>query len=299
MTLHGVGFGLDETAAFESGLAGIVEALDAHERPKTLHTINIAGRNQGRATRMSDASMALFGFNEPEDGLSSPTSTTDKQRLRRMDSVDYRPTRPHAFVAMPFAESFEDVFYYGIARPVREAGLLCERIDQVSFTGNVIDRMRRMIASSRIVIADLSESNPNVYLEVGYAWGVNVPCILICNRKTDLKFDLRGQRCLLYSSIMELEKTLSAELATLSNKILRQVGKRRYSTKGRRIVGGLRSRLARGRPQVSIETVHKHAFNQCSAFGYLRTTCDVLLIRRRQAQRRFYAWISRLGLRGT
>jgi len=86
---------------------------------------------------------------------------------------------------MPFADSFEDVFYYGIARPVRAAGLLCERIDQVAFTGDIIIRMRERIASSAVVVADLSEANPNVYLEVGYAWGVNVPCILICNRKTE------------------------------------------------------------------------------------------------------------------
>jgi len=165
------------------------------------------------------ASLAtLFGSNEPSERFSSPKSTARKPRLRRILSASYdSAARAHAFIAMPFAESFEDVFYYGIARPVRADGLLCERIDQVSFTGDVIDRMRKMIASSRVVVADLSEANPNVYLEVGYAWGVSVPCILICNSKTDLKFDLRVQRCLFYRSIMELEKSLSAELAALSN----------------------------------------------------------------------------------
>ena len=120
---------------------------------------------------------------------------------------------------MPFAESFEDVFYYGIAPPVRAAGLLCERIDQVPFTGDVITRMKERISSSTAVIADLSDANPNVYLEIGYAWGVEIPCILICNRKTDPKFDVRGQRCLLYGSIKELEKILSAELLALSHQI--------------------------------------------------------------------------------
>jgi transcriptional regulator with XRE-family HTH domain len=217
MTLHGVGFGLDETEAFEAELAGIVDALEAGEYPRSLLVINLIERNQGRATRMREALTALFDSDEKKMSVDGPRSTLGKPQRRRIDSVgNDSAARPHAFVAMPFAESFEDIFYYGITRPVRAAGLLCERIDQVSFTGDVIDRMRKMIASSKIVIADLSEANPNVYLEVGYAWGVNVPCILVCNRKTGLKFDLRGQRCLFYNSIIELEKSLSAELAALS-----------------------------------------------------------------------------------
>ena len=87
-----------------------------------------------------------------------------------VDWVGYDSSRrPHAFVAMPFAGSFEDVFYYGISPPVRAAGLLCERLDQLSFTGDIMDRMKERIASSAIVVADLSDANPNVYLEVGYA----------------------------------------------------------------------------------------------------------------------------------
>lgn len=123
----------------------------------------------------------------------------------------------HAFVAMPFSEPFNDVYHYGIAPPVRASGLFCVRIDQTPFTGDVIDRMKQRIASSIVVVADLSESNPNVYLEVGLAWGMNIPCILICNRDTDLEFDVRGQRCLQYGSIRELETSLAAELAGLLN----------------------------------------------------------------------------------
>ena len=36
---------------------------------------------------------------------------------------------------MPFDEAYEDVFHYGIARPVEDAGLLCERLDRSVFTG--------------------------------------------------------------------------------------------------------------------------------------------------------------------
>jgi hypothetical protein len=214
MTLHGIGFGLDETEAFESEVAGIVQALDSGTYPHSLETVSIIEQNAARASRMKSALVALL---DSDDAGRKTTGPNAAWRRRRIDSVGYdSAARPHAFVAMPFAEPFEDVFYYGIAPSIRTAGLLCERIDQVSFTGDIITRMRERIASSTVVVADLSEANPNVYLEVGYAWGLKIPSILICNRKTNLKFDVQGQRCLFYGSIMELEKSLSAELTELS-----------------------------------------------------------------------------------
>jgi hypothetical protein len=38
--------------------------------------------------------------------------------------------------------------------------------------------------------------------------------VLLCDRETDLKFDVRGRRCLLYSRIKELEEQLAVELKT-------------------------------------------------------------------------------------
>jgi hypothetical protein len=220
MTLHGAGYGLDEIEAFESEVAGIVEALDAGNYPRSLETVSIIERTNSRADRMRSALAALLRSAESEMRIAEPSKTKGRPQQRRIDSVGYNSSeRPHAFVAMPFAEPFEDVFYFGISAPVRAAGLLCERIDQVAFTGDIIDRMKERIASSAVVVADLSDANPNVYLEVGYAWGMDRPCILICNRKTDLKFDLRGQRCLFYSTIKELEKSLSAELTALARQI--------------------------------------------------------------------------------
>ena len=80
-----------------------------------------------------------------------------------------------------------------------------------------MDWVRNRIKSAEIVIADLTESNPNVYLEVGFAWGVGIPTILLMNSESDLKFDVRGQRCLIYKRIKDLEKLLQNELDGLKN----------------------------------------------------------------------------------
>jgi len=113
---------------------------------------------------------------------------------------------------MPFKDEMEDTWDYGIQPTVKSAGYICERADLSSFTGDVMEWVRRRIKTAEIVIADLTESNPNVYLEVGYAWGVGVPTILLMNSTSELKFDVRGQRCLIYTRIKDLEKSLKKEL---------------------------------------------------------------------------------------
>jgi nucleoside 2-deoxyribosyltransferase len=66
-----------------------------------------------------------------------------------------------------------------------------------------------------LLVADLSTANPNVYLEVGYAWGKGIPTVLLARDAADLRFDVKGQRCLLYNSIRKLEASLKSELKAL------------------------------------------------------------------------------------
>ena len=116
---------------------------------------------------------------------------------------------------MPFADEMSDIFHYGIQGAVNAAGLLAERADLSAFTGEVMEWVRTRISGANLVVADLTNANPNVYLEVGYAWGKGVPTVLLVKSTADLKFDVRGQRCIVYSSIKDLEQKLSNELREL------------------------------------------------------------------------------------
>jgi hypothetical protein len=53
-------------------------------------------------------------------------------------------------------------------------------------------------------------------LEVGYAWGKGIPTVLLARDTADLRFDVRGQRCLVYNSIRKLEDSLTSELKALA-----------------------------------------------------------------------------------
>lgn len=211
LTLHGPGYGLDESEAFESEVAGLLDAIDRGYYPAGLDQITIVEANAGRAKRLGGLLDRLLP-DSPRGarGRAARPLTEVPDRLR---SVGYESeSKPHVFVAMPFAEEMDDVFHYGIQSAVNASGFLCERADLSAFTGDVIEWVKNRIATASLVVADLSGANPNVYLEIGYAWGCSRPTVLLVKDATHLKFDVKGQRCLVYKRIKDLEESLRSEL---------------------------------------------------------------------------------------
>lgn len=216
MTLHGAGYGMDEIASFDAEIAGLLDAIGAGDVPRTLERISVLELVPGRAQRLQrrldetlDTTRSFAQGQSPVSELGAASA----ERLRVAGSG--ADQQEHAFVAMPFSDGFDDVFHYGIASAVRSSGLLCERVDQQFYTGDVLERIKRQISSARIVVADLSDSRPNVYLEVGYAWASNVPTVLVCNSATQPTFDVQNQKYLTYTSIKNLEDQLTPELGAL------------------------------------------------------------------------------------
>lgn len=121
----------------------------------------------------------------------------------------------HIFVAMPFSVEMEDIYHYGIMPAVKANDFQCVRLDKTVFTGDILEQIKKGIQTCIAVIAELSGFNPNVHVELGYSWGMEKPTILLLRDGEKLCFDVRGQRCLTYHSIMSLEKILKHELEKL------------------------------------------------------------------------------------
>jgi hypothetical protein len=206
LTLHGPNIGLDESQSFLSELRGLTDAIGVGAFPPHLERITFVERNANRAARMREV-LELTGFQL--GGVVGKAVEDDPPRIEDPDK------KPHIFVAMPFAKETDDVFYYGIQKPVHAAGFLCERVDQVSFTGDIVERIVRQIGSAALVIAEVTGANPNVYLEIGYAWGRGVPTLLLARNPAELRFDVRSQRALFYERIFDLELALGKELERL------------------------------------------------------------------------------------
>jgi hypothetical protein len=109
---------------------------------------------------------------------------------------------------MPFSEEFEDIYQFGIYAAVRRAGYVCEKVDESVFTGNIVERITNSIQGAEFVIADLTLERPNVYLEVGFAWGLRRPVILVAREGQRLHFDLSHHKCIFYRTIGKLSESL-------------------------------------------------------------------------------------------
>jgi hypothetical protein len=215
-TIHGVNYGLDELESFTAEVAGFLDAQGRGDCPPSLERITFVESNVKRAGRLATALHHLLpeGVSVAAQRLTrEPTTTTNGWALPTAGRES--EAKPHVFVAMPFSDEFDDIYYYGVEPAVKAAGYLCERADTRCFPGDILDWIKARIQTAALVIADLSTANPNVYLEVGYAWGYQRPTILLTRDLNDLKFDVRGQRCVIYKRIRDLEESLKKELAEI------------------------------------------------------------------------------------
>ena len=211
MTMHGVGYGLDEREAFTAQVAGLLDYLtagDVHWEPQQ---IQIVERNLKRSQRIKDFLRAIL----LDSGYRAAKPKSNLVQSRLPDAGHGSETKKHVFVAMPYDDDMEDVYEFGIREPVNLAGCLCERCDRAVFTGDVMERVKERIDSSTVVIADVTGSNPNVYLEIGYAWGRGVPTLLVARKGENLKFDVTTHKCIFYSNISNLKKQLTQYLSCL------------------------------------------------------------------------------------
>jgi predicted RecB family nuclease len=131
-------------------------------------------------------------------------------------------------VVMPFAEEFGDVYEVGIKTACRDAGANCERVDEQTFLENIPERIHSEIEKADLIIADVSEPNPNVFYEVGYAHGVRKPVILIIRDIHKTPFDIGHYPHIVYGGkIRHLKTELEKKVRACADKpeLLRSPGR--------------------------------------------------------------------------
>lgn len=134
------------------------------------------------------------------------TSSTEEQRT--------------AFVIMPFGVAFDDVYERFIRSSLTKAGFDVTRADEVTSSASVMKTIIQSIENSCLIVADLTDANPNVYYELALAHAMHKPVIALAQDVEDLPFDIKAYRVIHYSrdfttmdkARLELEKTASGVL---------------------------------------------------------------------------------------
>lgn len=125
-------------------------------------------------------------------GARSPT-------LKKLEKTVKVDAADSCFVMMPFALPHGD-YYTKIYKPaIEKAGMRPVRADADIFgTGKIIDQIWSGINAARVLVAELTTRNPNVFYELGLAHALEKPVVLVSSNEADIPFDLKHIRVIYY-----------------------------------------------------------------------------------------------------
>lgn len=155
-----------------------------------------------------------------------PTIKTEAQRspqVLRQGKIfgggDFALDSSLCFVLMPFAAKFQPVYDDHIRPVISQAGLSSQRADEIASTNLITWDIWERLNKARLVIADLTDRNPNVFYEVGLAHAISKDVILLTQSMGDVPFDLQSLRFIVYEfnprGMVEFEKKLRSAIAAV------------------------------------------------------------------------------------
>ncbi|MBN1490785.1 MAG: hypothetical protein JXA69_12780 [Phycisphaerae bacterium] len=132
-------------------------------------------------------------------------STTKKKARKKSgkQSSNASSTKPKShgtcFVMMPFKDPF-NIYYDAIFKPaINKANLDPVRADDLFRPSVIVSDLWQMIQRAKLLLAELTTKNANVFYELGLAHAIGKPVILVSETMDDVPFDLQQLRVLLYN----------------------------------------------------------------------------------------------------
>ena len=125
------------------------------------------------------------------------------------------------FVLSPFEEPFNTIYSDHIKPSIESvAGLECLRADDIYDNRPIIENIWRCTNEAKIIVAELTGKNANVFYETGIAHTIGKEVILITQSMDDVPFDLRHLRCIVYDYTPRGTKGLEGNLKSTVLNIL-------------------------------------------------------------------------------
>jgi hypothetical protein len=155
------------------------------------------------------------------ENVISPEAFVERQDLilRRYSSPLASPAAPmpaerHAFVLMPFRPAWSRPVYEMMRRAAHGLDLVVQRSDDISAPGRITEQIVDAIATADLIVADITDLNPNVMWEMGVAHALGKQVVMLNQRRDDSPFDIRDYRQLEYQEdpTTEDERALGAML---------------------------------------------------------------------------------------
>jgi hypothetical protein len=122
---------------------------------------------------------------------------------------------PTCFVIMPFKDELNAV-YRQVKEIVTLQGFNCVRADEIAI-GNITKNIFHHLANAQVVIADLTQANPNVFYELGISHCIGSKTIMI-TQEDKIPFDVTADFVIKYGNNFDgLEKLKTGLNKSLSH----------------------------------------------------------------------------------
>ena len=171
-----------------------------------------------------------------EQNSNPPGSPDDAETLQVVSSSVFRENRfvlneRLVFMLSPFGDPFDTIFANHIKPTVEKIDkLICVRADNIYDNQVIIDDIWRLTNEARIIIADFTNKNANVFYETGLAHATGKEVIPITQSSEDVPFDLRHRRYILYENTHEGIEKLKVGLTNTITNILNRTKPARSSS---------------------------------------------------------------------
>lgn len=137
--------------------------------------------------------------------------------------VEIQPEDNLCFVLMPFGDDLlHQVYEVHIKPTVEQSGLRCQRADDVLGPTPIMEDIWQGINGARVVLAELTGQNPNVFYELGLCHAIGKDAILIAQDIKWVPFDVRHRRAIIYTptprGLKQLENLLAKTLEAVVGK---------------------------------------------------------------------------------
>lgn len=103
------------------------------------------------------------------------------------------------FVIMPYGGKFDEIYEKIYVPAIQEMGLEPLRADEIYNNQTIIEDIRRSIEDATLILADVTNRNPNVNYELGMAHALKKDVIITTANSEDVPSDYRPLRFLPYT----------------------------------------------------------------------------------------------------
>jgi len=177
--------------------------------------IRSLGRMRGILTTVERSTAHIHDIHERLQPTVAPKRVGERRPAQTIfKEVGFAVDHNLCFVLMPFEEPFNGI-YEEIIKPAIEGpkvGMTCKRADDIYGTRAVMEDIWEYINKAAVVVAELTGRNPNVFYELGLSHAVDIPTILITQDASEIPFDLKHLRHIVYEDNAPGHKKLARDL---------------------------------------------------------------------------------------